>query len=57
MSAFVWMILLPLVATPAVYLAGRATKPRGVIARRAALPVLAAKCSALWLKGGLQCPV
>ncbi len=42
MDAFVWMILLPLAATPAVYLAGRATKPRGVIARRAALPVLLA---------------
>ncbi len=49
MSAFVWMILLPLVATPAVYLAGRATKPRGVIARRAALPVLAAT----WVAFGL----
>ncbi len=42
MDAFVWMIALPLAATPAVYLAGRATKPRGVIARRAALPVLLA---------------
>ncbi len=49
MDAFVWMILLPLAATPAVYLAGRATKPRGVIARRAALPVLLAT----WVAFGL----
>lgn len=49
MDAFVWMIALPLAATPAVYLAGRATKPRGVIARRAGLPVLLAT----WIAFGL----
>ena len=42
MTAFTWMIVLPLVASPLVYLAGRLTKRNGQIARWLALLVLAA---------------
>ena len=42
MTAFTWMIVLPLVASPLVYLAGRLTKRNGQMARWLALLILAA---------------